>query len=91
MDPVEIVTGHLVEHGFTENQARNILGSVQANSQEKLLENAEKFVHYCTDIKAQYDVIIEAVCEGFMAVGYEKGGELYIGLKTDEFMDGISQ
>jgi hypothetical protein len=87
--PPEEAKEWLMGHDFTEEEAKNLLSCLKADSKEKLLNDLPQWLEWVAYIKQNYDTVVHFAAQGFLNVelgekGITKGTEdLWIGLKTD--------
>lgn len=85
LNPIEWSKKYLVDHGFTPDEAKNLLQAITDKSPERLFtESAPKWIEWCAKRKLEYDTVIMGAAQGFITVSYDEDGEMLVGLDTRE-------
>lgn len=68
-NPVQASLKALVESGWTEDQAKNLMRALKCDSPERLWELAPQWVQHCLDIR-QHMTLLECVALGPIRVDH---------------------
>jgi ribosomal protein S7 len=87
LNPVTESKQILIEAGFTEEQALNLIHAIVADSPEKLWEIAPKWLDHVAETK-RYMTMIEMVADGYIQVS-EKKSEWLFKLRDEARVEGL--
>lgn len=73
-NPIQASIEWLVEHGFTDSEAKNLCAAIRADTPEELLQNAGAWLEWCGKIKREHDCIVMLAASGMIRVSFGDGG-----------------
>ena len=74
-NPIKSSIKYLVECGWSENQAKNLIGAIHDKDPDRLWEIAPEWIQHCGEKKMYVDGLLESVAMGLIAVTKNDDGE----------------
>ncbi len=81
-NPIEESRAWLVECGYSETEAENLLRAIKADSPEKLWEIAPKWIEHVGEHKRYQTQLLDLVAQGVIEVTCGEGGEWLFSLNA---------
>lgn len=74
-DPIQSSIQYLIETGWTEDQAKNLIKAINDPSAERLWEIAPKWIEHCGESKFYVAGMLDSVAMGLVSVSMNEEGE----------------
>lgn len=81
-NPIEASKNWLVECGYTESEAKNLLRALRHENPETLWELAPKWIEHVGEHKKYQAGLLDLVAQGFITVTANENGEWLFELNT---------
>ena len=82
-DPIKSSIKYLVDSGWTEDQAKNLIRAVKDENPDRLWEIAPEWIQHCGEKKFYVHGMLESVAMGLITVTKGEDGEWYFALNDE--------
>ena len=82
-DPIKSSIKYLIDSGWTEDQAKNLIRAVKDEDPDRLWEIAPEWIQHCGEKKFYVHGMLESVAMGLITVTKGDDGEWYFALNDE--------
>jgi hypothetical protein len=87
MNPIEESIEYLINCGYTEDQAKNLISALQADTPEILWDIAPKWIEHVGEHKKYQHCILDLVAMQMMTVSLDEKGEWLFRLNREKAIE----